>query len=60
MTSDATTMSSERKERLAQMLEKEKADHAAEEQARAKSKGMGGFLEPRVEEGVWWFRWSGG
>lgn len=26
------------------MLEKEKADHAAEEQARAKSKGMGGFL----------------
>ncbi|KAG7452364.1 uncharacterized protein BT62DRAFT_926559 [Guyanagaster necrorhizus] len=44
MTADATVMSSERKERLAQMLEKEKADHAAEEQARAKSKGMGGFL----------------
>ncbi|KAK0208821.1 Pre-mRNA splicing factor-domain-containing protein [Desarmillaria ectypa] len=44
MAADATTVSSERKERLAQMLEKEKADHAAEEQARAKSKGMGGFL----------------
>lgn len=44
MTADATSMSSERKERLTQMLEKEKADHAAEEQARAKSKGMGGFL----------------
>jgi len=44
MASSASTMSTERQERLAAMLEKEKAELAAEEQARAKSKGMGGFL----------------
>ncbi|KAG6817742.1 hypothetical protein H0H87_004533 [Tephrocybe sp. NHM501043] len=44
MTSNATAMSAERQERLAAMLEKEKADLAADEAARAKSKGMGGFL----------------
>ena len=44
MTSNASAMSSERQERLAALLEKEKAELAAEEQARARSKGMGGFL----------------
>jgi hypothetical protein len=44
MSSNATAMSSERQERLAALLEKEKAELAAEEQARARSKGMGGFL----------------
>jgi len=37
-------MSSERQERLAALLEKEKAELAAEERARAKSRGMGDFL----------------
>ncbi|KAH9178749.1 Pre-mRNA splicing factor-domain-containing protein [Lactarius sanguifluus] len=44
MTSSAAEMSAERKDRLAALLEKEKADLEAEELARAKSKGMGGFL----------------
>lgn len=44
MSSNASSMSVERQERLALMLEKEKAELAAEERARAKSKGMGGFL----------------
>jgi hypothetical protein len=44
MSSNASSMSAERQERLAAMLEKEKAELAAEEEARAKSKGMGGFL----------------
>ncbi|KAF9015604.1 Pre-mRNA splicing factor-domain-containing protein [Cyathus striatus] len=44
MTSNATSMSEERQHRLAALLEKEKAEHEAEEQARAKSGGMGGFL----------------
>ncbi|KAH9065777.1 Pre-mRNA splicing factor-domain-containing protein [Lactarius vividus] len=44
MTSNATEMSAERKDRLAALLEKEKAELEAEELARAKSKGMGGFL----------------
>ncbi|KAF9460112.1 Pre-mRNA splicing factor-domain-containing protein [Collybia nuda] len=44
MSTNASSMSAERQERLAAMLEKEKAELAAEEQARAKSKGMGGFL----------------
>lgn len=44
MTSDAKTMSVERQERLKQLLEKEKAELVADEEARAKSKGMGGFL----------------
>lgn len=34
----------ERQERLTKLLEKEKADMAAEEATRSKSKGMGGFL----------------
>jgi hypothetical protein len=37
-------MSTERQQRLSALLEKEKAELAVEEQARAKSKGMGGFL----------------
>lgn len=44
MTSNASAMSAERQERLAAMLEKEKAELAADEEARAKSKGTGGFL----------------
>lgn len=44
MSSNASSMSTERQERLAAMLEKEKAELAADEEARAKSKGMGGFL----------------
>ena len=44
MTSNATEMSAERKDRLAALLEKEKSELEAEERARAKSKGMGGFL----------------
>ncbi|KAH9004052.1 Pre-mRNA splicing factor-domain-containing protein [Lactarius hatsudake] len=44
MTSNAAEMSTERKDRLAALLEKEKAELEAEELARAKSKGMGGFL----------------
>lgn len=44
MTSSAAEMSVERKDRLAALLEKEKAELEAEELARAKSKGMGGFL----------------
>ena len=44
MTNNAAEMSIERKDRLAALLEKEKADLEAEERARAKSKGMGGFL----------------
>lgn len=44
MTANASAMSVERQERLAIMLEKEKAELAAEDTARARSKGMGGFL----------------
>ncbi|ESK98143.1 pre-mrna-splicing factor cwc25 [Moniliophthora roreri MCA 2997] len=44
MTSDAKSMDVERQERLRQLLEKEKAELAADEAVRAKSKGMGGFL----------------
>ncbi|KAG6840912.1 hypothetical protein C0991_003254 [Blastosporella zonata] len=44
MSSNATAMSIERQERLAAMLEKEKAELAADEAARSRSKGMGGFL----------------
>ncbi|KAF8922072.1 Pre-mRNA splicing factor-domain-containing protein [Mucidula mucida] len=44
MSADASAMSTERKDRLAQLLEKEKSELAAEELARSKSKGMGGFL----------------
>ncbi|KAJ8083712.1 RNA-splicing factor [Marasmius tenuissimus] len=44
MSTDAKSMDIERQERLKQLLEKEKADLAAEEAARSKSKGMGDFL----------------
>ncbi|KAJ7110011.1 Pre-mRNA splicing factor-domain-containing protein [Mycena epipterygia] len=44
MSSNATSMSTERQQRLALMLEKEKAELARDEEARIKSKGMGGFL----------------
>jgi len=44
MSSSAAEMSTERKDRLNALLEKEKAELEVEERARAKSKGMGGFL----------------
>lgn len=44
MTTNAAEMSTERRERLKSLLEKEKAELEAEERAREKSKGMGGFL----------------
>lgn len=44
MQSGAASMEVERQQRLMALLEKEKADMEAEEQARAKSKGMGSFL----------------
>ena len=44
MTSNATSLSVERREHLTQLLEKEKAEQEEEERAREKSKGMGGFL----------------
>jgi hypothetical protein len=44
MSSNASSMNIERQERLNALLAKEKADLEAEERARAKSKGMGGFL----------------
>lgn len=44
MSSSATSMSVERQQRLAAMLEKEKAELEANERARLKSGGMGGFL----------------
>lgn len=55
MTSNATAMSVDRQQRLAALLAKEKAELAADEQARAKSKGMSGFLsqeQKRVFGGV--------
>ncbi|KAJ7225272.1 Pre-mRNA splicing factor-domain-containing protein [Mycena pura] len=44
MQSNAASMSVERQEHLAALLEKEKAELARDEEARMKSKGMGGFL----------------
>ncbi|GJE85848.1 pre-mRNA-splicing factor CWC25 [Phanerochaete sordida] len=44
MTANASEMSVERREHLTKLLEREKAEHEAEEQARAKSGGMGSFL----------------
>ncbi|KAJ7070843.1 hypothetical protein C8F01DRAFT_1206514 [Mycena amicta] len=44
MQSNAQTMSVERQERLADLLEKEKAELARDEEARRQSKGMGNFL----------------
>lgn len=44
MSSDASTMSVERRERLTQLLAQEKAELEVEERLRTKSKGMGSFL----------------
>lgn len=44
MSANASEMSVERREHLTKLLEKEKAEHEADEAARAKSKGMGSFL----------------
>jgi len=44
MTTGATTMSSERRERLTNLLAQEKAELEVEERIRAKSGGMGSFL----------------
>ncbi|KAL1676141.1 Pre-mRNA splicing factor-domain-containing protein [Schizophyllum commune] len=44
MSSNANTMSKERQERLAALLEKEKAELAADEEARKKNQGMASFL----------------
>lgn len=44
MSSNATEMSSERQEHLKKLLEQEKREMELEQQLRAKSKGMGGFL----------------
>jgi len=44
MSSNAKAMSSERHERLSALLKREKADLAADEAARIRSKGMGNFL----------------
>jgi len=55
MATNASAMSADRQQRLAALLEKEKAELEADEQARAKSKGMSGFLsqeQKRVFGGV--------
>ena len=44
MSSNATSLTEERREHLTKLLEREKEEAEAEERARAKSKGMGGFL----------------
>jgi len=44
MTSNASSLTVDRKERLTNLLAAEKAEHEAEERARAKSGGMGSFL----------------
>ena len=44
MSTNASSLAVERKERLHVLLEQEKAQLEAEERARAKSKGMGDFL----------------
>ncbi|EMD41893.1 hypothetical protein CERSUDRAFT_110446 [Gelatoporia subvermispora B] len=44
MSSNASTLTVERKERLTQLLEQEKAEMEAEERVRAKAGGMGSFL----------------
>lgn len=44
MTSNASTLTQERREHLTELLEREKAELEAEERVREKSKGMGGFL----------------
>ncbi|KAF8167678.1 Pre-mRNA splicing factor-domain-containing protein [Crassisporium funariophilum] len=55
MTSNASSMSVDRQQRLAALLEKEKAELEADEKARVQSKGMSGFLaqeQKRVFGGV--------
>jgi len=44
MQSNAASMTVERQKHLAALLEKEKTELARDEEARTKSKGMGGFL----------------
>ena len=44
MSSNATSLTSERKERLTELLAAEKAEAEEEEKARARSGGMGSFL----------------
>jgi len=44
MSSNATTMSTERQERLTKLLEQEKIELEAEQRAREKSRGMTGYL----------------
>jgi len=44
MSADASNLTVERRERLTELLEREKAEAEAEERARAKSRGMGDFL----------------
>ena len=44
MSSNATSLTAERKERLTTLLATEKAELEAEEKARSKSGGMGSFL----------------
>lgn len=44
MTSSASSLTVERQQRLAALRDKELAELKAEEEARAKSKGMGRFL----------------
>ena len=53
MTSSAAEMSTERKDRLNALLEKEKAELEVEERVRAKSKGMGGFLSNEQKKVFW-------
>lgn len=44
MQSNASTAEADRQKRLLELLAKEKAELEAENEARSKSKGMGGFL----------------
>jgi len=44
MSSNATSMSTERQERLTKLLEQEKIELEAEQKAREKSRGMSGYL----------------
>lgn len=44
MSSNASSLTVERKEHLTQLLEREKAEQEVEERTRAKNKGMGDFL----------------
>jgi len=50
MTSNATTMSTERQDRLKILLEQEKLELEVEQKAREKSRGMTGFLNQQRKE----------